>query len=123
MEPRAKKTVKTSLGPVEIRALTLGDLDRLSNSVTDMLARAAASGDGSPAEQLVGLQRGLVSCVREVLSVCSNLDPKKINELGVSDALKLVDAWLEVSCWDDIAHLFFQVKARIMKSLGTKKPS
>jgi hypothetical protein len=120
MEPLAQKTVETSCGDVTVRAFTFEDLTTLSQAANSALATLAQSEDGVNGNAMLTMSTAVISGVQEVLTLCSSLKEKELKKLPVHETVRVFNAWLDVSKWEETAELFFGIVNR-MKTAVPKK--
>lgn len=121
MEPLAQKTVETSVGEVTVRAFTFEDLTTLSQAANAALATLAQSTDEMNGNAMLTMSTAVISGVKEVITLCSSLKEKELNKLPVHETVQVLNAWLDVSKWEETSELFFGVVNRMKQAVPHKE--
>ena len=124
MESLATKEVETSLGKIEVRSLTFDDFEKIgdagANALTE-LAEFAGSDTQTPATVFMSARRAIQVGIRTILVLCSTLTEETIGTLPIRDIMRILNAWLEVSYWQEVSSLFFGVVAKIKTGVQNEK--
>lgn len=121
MEHKAKTIVSTSIGDVEVRALVFKDLDRISGDLAEaMFGWASASDQG---DSMIGMIAATSTKVlKKLFEICTSAKSQEIDNMELSDIITVLDKWMEVSRWEEVAPTFLRIAQRMsMEKLKSMK--
>ena len=101
------------LGNVQVKELTLENIILLSKDIlkilTSMSETTSGSKDGISWVLFLLENPDTVEAVKKVAAASSGVGADHFTNMGISDWLKLITAFKQVTDWEEIKELFFQL--------------
>jgi len=104
-----KKVTLKYLGEVTVKELSLESVLRLAGELRLILAEFEGAPEGR--EFILDLLSNprTITALKTIAAACTGLEVSSLDNLGVTDWLRLIAAFKEVIDWEELKELFFTI--------------